>query len=146
MRAHSVPEHDHLAVDRIAPRVSRGAPSGCAEMARALTVVTTIGRYPRCSLRAASDLVARLNGIAAVIAAIEMTTTEAANIIIGSSAETPKTTLLSQCDAEKPATTPKAITNMMSFEACMPAQEKIVDRRAPSAMRIAISSSLAVTQ
>ena len=121
-------------------------PSGCAEMARALTVVTTIGRYARCSLRAASTLVARVNGIAAVIAAIEITTSEAANIINGSSAEMPKTTLLSQCDAENPATTPKAIPRTINFEACMPAQERMADRRAPSAMRIAISYSLAVTQ
>src|SRR5438477_9351313 len=94
-----------------------GTTSGCAEMARALTVVTTIGRYARCSLRAASTLVARVNGIAAVIAAIEITTSEAANIINGSSAEMPKTTLLSQCDAENPATTPKAIPRTINFEA-----------------------------
>ena len=102
--------------------------------------------YARCSFRAASTRVARLNGIAAVTAAIKTTATEAANIIRGSIAETPNTTLFNQCDAENPAATPKAIPMTISFEACSPAQERIVDRRAPKAIRIAISSSLAVTQ
>src|SRR5258708_23083286 len=123
-------QHDRLAVNRAACFSKVRLPAVLKWPA--LTVVTTIDRYARCSLRAASTLVSRVNGIAAVIAAIEITTSDAANIINGSSPEIPKTTLLSQCDPENPAITPKAIPRTINFDACMPAQERIVDRRAPS--------------